>query len=493
MSDRLEWIRRGMTGGRPGGNRRHYLSWRISTFGLTVLLLGYFLSIRPSAAELTRIFTSIFDASPADAAVIRRTSEIDPERELVIRGLSVVNDARAQGTGPWSFGTLMKNLAPAGMDPAVFTENWFRLWIETAAANPHDFYNIPEDAESNPDPEAALDRAAGLEQFLSNWPRRADGKLDLAKSPFRLLAVLNRLDLNEGRLAFSGIVANTTVYPDNQVGDVLDLAVIFEYQLPPVGPTGTVQDAAWWANQWHDLARYPLPSTDYLKALERLTNRFTGRGVMPGWTNGSALKALRTNEQTPDLGFGPEQAPVWQCAGFRLSSASGLLHVEELPDTPHYDYNAFTCGDEDTDLCQDVLVEHLLENKEQILAGTWRLDPAQLRPTVYAPEFRPYFSWLSNVEIPEGMSEGDWDQLRFAFSNVTCNGCHSHGRGFPDSLQTPPHEFMQVGERDAYSASALSPFVKQQIEDVRIPHMLSYIAPRDPRARRIDFRRRPVH
>ena len=51
-----------------------------------------------------------------------------------------------------------------------------------------------------------------------------------------------------------------------------------------------------WANAWHALGALPFPSEEYNAALQAITERFAGRGAMPGRPNGSALNQLRTNE-----------------------------------------------------------------------------------------------------------------------------------------------------------------------------------------------------
>lgn len=420
------------------------------------------------------------------------SNEINSERELVVRALAVTNDSRARGLGPWSFGHLMQNLAPAGKDPAEFAEEWMRLWIAAAGDNPDDFWTDPSDPEEYPDDQADDVRAASLEVFLSNWPRGANGKLDLAKAPFRLQGIINRLDIGEGRLSYCGVVANTAVYPDRKLGEVLDVAIIFEYELPPLGEDGTIQDAAWWANQWHQLAQHNIQSENYLNALQTLTGKFTVRGVSPHRTNGSALKSLRTNEQVSDLGFGIDTTPVWQFLGFQFA-ANGALQVEQLADTPHFNYERSACGDGGDGICQEELIDYLLENRAAILAGTWKLDPAQIQTATYGPVFPASFSWLADVETPDGLSDDDWEQLRLAFSNRTCNGCHGHGRGYSDRRLFPPHEFMQLSERDPMRPSVMSKFLEAQIQEVRIPNMLSYIAPQDARARRADPNRLAVH
>jgi len=110
------------------------------------------------------------------------------DRCLMIRHKDVVNDARATGLGPWSFGYLMQELAnePAtGIKPADFVEDWLSNWQKNVVVNG---FVVPQ-------------RKRGIEQLILNdWPRTADHELDLSKSPFRLLAIILRLDLRSNRV-----------------------------------------------------------------------------------------------------------------------------------------------------------------------------------------------------------------------------------------------------------------------------------------------------
>src|SRR5919106_3421003 len=122
---------------------------------------------------------------PEDGEASPVTIEIDPYRELFIVDPSVVLDSRASSAsnGPWSFRRLVAQLAGPGTDPAAFVEAWLRS-MRTTSLN-----GFP------------LEDRLGVEAFLaagtSAWPRTPSGGLDLSRSPFRLLAIVNRLDLSE--------------------------------------------------------------------------------------------------------------------------------------------------------------------------------------------------------------------------------------------------------------------------------------------------------
>ena len=89
--------------------------------------------------------------------------------------------------GAWTFGRLMTEMAnePAtGIRPGDFVEQWIQQWTVDLTINSFTVFN----------------RAARAQLFLDNWPRLPDGQLDLAQAPFRLLAIVNRLDLRGSTL-----------------------------------------------------------------------------------------------------------------------------------------------------------------------------------------------------------------------------------------------------------------------------------------------------
>ena len=127
---------------------------------------------------------------------------------------------------------------------------------------------------------------------LDQWPRTPNGALDLDRSPLRLQAIVNRMDLRpaSGGSAGEGRFVFAVNDPDGFFPQ--QFTVILEYELP----AATDQDVRDWADLWHGLSSHPFPSGEYNSALEAVTLRFSGRGAAPGRPNGSALLRLRTNE-----------------------------------------------------------------------------------------------------------------------------------------------------------------------------------------------------
>ena len=125
------------------------------------------------------------------------------------------------------------------------------------------------------------------------------------------MAIAHRLDLKdlakgkagEGRLVY-GVLDST--------GNPLEFTVIFEYLLPADDEAGFRE----WADAIHALQLKPFPSEEYNQALQAITDRFTGRGAMPGLPNGSALIDIRTNELALSLDG------QWQLREFRISPST---------------------------------------------------------------------------------------------------------------------------------------------------------------------------
>ena len=187
------------------------------------------------------------------------------------------------------------------MDPGDFVLAWLKGF------NPGKINGFP-----------VTNRSKGAEALITAWPKTSAGKLDLAKSPFVLLAITNRIDLGasntdpgEGRLVFG-------------LSDGRPMTVIFEYKLP------TKIARKEWAKKWHALA--PLDfGTPYNKALVALTDLFVGKNASPARANGSAIGQVRTNEIQLALDSGI--APVWSLREFHLvESVLTPAPVTKTPD-----------------------------------------------------------------------------------------------------------------------------------------------------------------
>ena len=304
---------------------------------------------------------------------------IDPTRELLITDLSVVNNARANGAnGVWSFGYLIRQMTPAGVDASDFAANWI---FEIARRTSVNGFPVP------PRPQ--------VQKILAGWPKLENGKLNLDLAPFRLLAIVNRLDVSatgsagEGRFVYG-------LY-DPLTGEPLQFTTIFEYHLSLPSSAGSGgKTAPQWAQSWHDLGTTPF-GEDFNRKLEGVTAQFVRRGA-----NGkSALSQVRTNEVF--LGR------PWEMREFSLDSR-GILVESTTAQTPAYLFN-------DPGFPQySQFLQWIRANREAIQSGTHVVPPQILGGAVPMP-----MVWAAplNLESP------DMKKTRHFFAQQTCNGCHS--------------------------------------------------------------------
>ena len=304
-------------------------------------------------------------------------------RELFIRTPAVVDDPLRTSfdgppedprTGAWTFGRLMRQAAPSPEEAADFVAQVFESWLSDQTVN-----TFTVGARPN------------MQFILDAWPRIGDGKLDLERSPLRLLGIVNRFDLRnldqghagEGRFVF-GVVP---------FGNPIEFTVILEYQLP----ASTEAEVLEWAEAWHALSLHPFPSEEYNTALQAITDRFTARDAAPGRPNGSALLTLRSNEIA--LSF------TWQLREFRLG-ADGFLHPHTVALTPDEGFN-FT----------PTLGNFINANESAILAERHVVpDSFQGLPFAGGAIFNNIDAWFA-----PNVANND---ARHKFSLNTCNGCH---------------------------------------------------------------------
>jgi hypothetical protein len=271
-------------------------------------------------------------------------------------------------------------------------------------------------------------RPAMQQIVLDNWPRTANGALDLDHAPVTLQAIVNRIDIRDLSIGSGG--EGRFVFGVNSFFNrALEFTIIFEYNLP----ARTEQDVLDWANLWHGLGSHPFPSEEYNAALEAITRRFTSRNASPESVNGSALLSFRTNEIA--LSF------QWELRQFDLSPETGLFRQVPLADNPDLGFNG-----------TQTFANFVNQNAEKIIAvvpgGFGNTVPAQFEGSSFqaGSVFNNLIQWSApGINDPEA---------RFHASMNTCNGCHGPetGSGFlqisPRGLNFPPG-----GE------AALSPFI----------------------------------
>jgi hypothetical protein len=372
-----------------------------------------------------------------DAPVATDTSElacteaepIVPLKELVIVDPSVVTSAQASnatdGTGGGlSFHHVMTRLAGPGANVAHFTEAFLRNWEVSHQVGAG---TVPAT------PNGGLQALLGSPNF---WPRLANGDLDMTRAPFRLLAVVNRLDLagtdkpnGEGRLVY-GVTSPS--------GNGIPMTVIFEFNLPKCAARAD------WAKRWHALGALEFGSAfnDALAAL------------VEGYTAPSDLSQVRTSEVF--------LSNEWVLREFHLEA--GALVTATTAQTPDFTLNNSA-----------QLIAWVNANAEAILNQTHRV-PAELlggRSRMAFPALQNFnFSgtqWLmgdNGVPLVDG-------ELRHAFANQTCNGCHQSdaaegGQPVDIFYHVSPTRPVNVGD----GTDRLSPFIR----NIELPRRSLFLA-----------------
>lgn len=263
------------------------------------------------------------EASPAgdDTAVAAAASRstVDAGRELLVTDLTVVGDpvrgvyrpAEARGgvsaQGAWSFGGLIEGLAGTA-GASRYARRMLSLFEEDLML---DSMRLPG-------------RPLSGRPALARWLARSGCvgsagpcELDFASAPFRLEAIVSRLDLRRvegGRVldAGEGRFVFHVEDPPGFEGEAVaaagreSLSIIFEYELPASSAV-EVDD---WARGWHELGA--LSGEPYRVALQRLTDRFARSGAV-------RLHGIRTSE----LSSSP-----WELREFVATGPGGQLELE---------------------------------------------------------------------------------------------------------------------------------------------------------------------
>lgn len=316
---------------------------------------------------------------------------VDPFKELMIVDEEVIGDVRARNDvgGPWSFRYAVENMAPEGTDPSEFVRNWLTNWVNTQELN-----GFPLELPNE-------NRIAGMNRrVMCPWLKRtpanacnddcsacAGNHLDLALAPFRLMAIVNRIDKREATSPYSGegrlLFALTDGAADDPASAPLAMVVNFEYGVPA--------DALKSARAWHALGSYPDFGEDYKAALENVTNAFVQRGRRPEAQNGSAISQIRTNESVLNWN--------WQLRQFGLGS-DGMLVMQPAFNTPATQLNNTAA-----------LSDFVRSNADAVLSEQHVVPVSFLSGSVELS-----VSWQVSGVDPA---------VARKFSLGTCNGCHS--------------------------------------------------------------------
>src|ERR1700674_287093 len=372
---------------------------------------------------------------------------VNNNESLLINDVSVVQDktrtydgCSASGSmGKRTFGDLMQqmaNQAATGTDPSAFVASWLQTWMSNQTVNGF----------------TSAQRTQINNLVIQPWITRSGGPghpLDLALAPFRLLAIVNRLNLRsagvygggnagEGRFVFGVMDSSCNPRP---------FTVIFEYGIPKAG-CFSVRN---WAQQWEHLSSLTLGTAAFNAALEAITDQFTAAGANPAKVGGTTLDQLRTDEIA--LTF------PWELREFHevpLSGSQVQLQQVVVKQTTESSLNGAT-----------VLGDYINANQAQIQKNTYDV-PTQFPPGqgfLGASSINQQDVWnASNIAVNTTSVPPVSTTLnpRHFFALGTCNGCHGRETATP---------FLHIANRAAGSPAGLSGFLtgENNIPDPVVP------------------------
>lgn len=314
---------------------------------------------------------------------------VDRFKELVIVDESVIGDARAKNAnaGTWSFRHAVEQMVPAGMSSSDFVGRWLEQWSRATRVNASTVAPRPQVRSKLICPWL---RATPENACNEDCTSCSGNTFDLAKAPFRLLAIVNRMDerkkvaggagtgeSGEGRLVFG----MTNGPADDPASPAMGMTIIYEYEL--IGAPKA------WAERWHSLGQFTEFDESYKVALEGVTNAYVNRGSKPDGPSENGISTIRTNER--------EFEWQWEMREFKL--ATDGLFLGPLTNTPDVSLNG-----------SPAMADFLVQNRSVVLTEKFAL-PTSLRGATTRQGFRWSF---------DGVDE----QLRGSFARQTCNGCH---------------------------------------------------------------------
>jgi hypothetical protein len=387
------------------------------------------------------------------------------DQSLFLRSPAVVQDpartwdpctgAGTQG-GVWTFAHLMRQMSiGSASTPEAFVTNWLSLWLnnytvngDTVVARTQMFTQViqPWAVASGVVATLVTDPVTGVRSVTLTGP------LNLNIAPFRLVSIVNRIDLGATVNGAGGYGGSTTSLPvtsgelrfifnvvqPNPWGAGTEAScgrkrftTIFEYGVPGTGCRSVVA----WARKWAALQAMPGFTPAYLAQLQAMTESVVRNGAAPAKGNMNAINQIRTNEIA--------LAGPWELREFTLSNeqpiappgisldppANGPLRPHTVAQTPND--GAFSAAG------ADPFINGFVNGP--VTAG---LLPPVVIPTSCNSQYTvPHFigatqfrggnalvgpgHWLANAapNTPPGIC------ARHQFSLNTCGGCHRNDSG----------------------------------------------------------------
>jgi hypothetical protein len=432
--------------------------------------------------------------------------------------------ARGNPNGCWTFGQMIKNIANeplSGVSAKAMIKAWMKSYLVTqniSTVGNTLLTNIGpgfEDLQKRPmalrhliapwiarvHPNGATlpnvedilssggtSQSAEFNAWMSNWENWYDDCDEndlLQNAPFRLMAIINRIDLRgkaifaeqinnagETRFIYTLIDPNTGMPPEHDniqrnygpaspgATDWVGMNVILEYR-NPIHNMCALQQFGW---QWANLSDLTLGSTQYNDALQVITDRVTSAGAAGSANlNGSALSQMRTNEKIFDeqpiapLIFETDWSiPDWQLRQFELN-ATGMLVPALCTNTPAFFKNLADGGLVAGNVADNLNINNGSANsqlvdwvynsptrRQRVAHGTHTLPSDFIfGSATVGREFVTYFG-IDWSDVPEAVwpNKASYDplialsgqqltdaqqakEIRHQLSLNTCYGCHS--------------------------------------------------------------------
>ena len=386
-----------------------------------------------SVSGLTDALSDDLSGGSTINAALAAPTTLDSIRKncMVITDLKVVEDSTrtwnlcaltGNAKGPWTFGTLMRQLASRNpthiaSDSAVsvFVKKWLNLWAVEQVINSD-----------------TVKARTLVSKILNPWLNQSNnagaptGQLDMRFAPFKLIAIVNRVDLRDG--ALNGIPGSPCgegrfvfCLIKNDCSRAQSMTIIFEYG---INKPATCSDRKAWAQQWINLKNFTVGSKAYNQALQKITDQFTKCGSNPSHPNQSSLDQLRTN----DVALSPNPK-IWELRQFVLDSVTGKLKEEAVSQTPADKFNAKVVNND-----VKVMVDYVNKNstainhESNVVPLTWNNVPflggsshILDSPTGQPPKI---FHW-NGTDSSNKSTFITNSGARFFFSFNTCAGCHA--------------------------------------------------------------------
>lgn len=366
------------------------LAFRAMAFRAIAFMALAFMALALTAGSVATAQSGLPPASPSP-------HEVDPLKELVIVDDNVVRDPRAEGMGPWSAGYLFSQLLPPTAtikEKSDLVKTLVKSWF-TDQVMPNGQISYKRDSAE------FIILCPWINESYNN--KDCQGDLDLAKAPFRLLGIVNRVDIGshtpdgkgEARFVYALLDAHTD--EQNTIGGGKQMTLIFEYNMTPA-PFSRYR----WSLSWHHLGLLPCPTKEgcesYRKYLTQLTKSFSDyQGEREGLPLGTYLSQVRASELQLDS--------PWQWREFLVAKGDegSRLKFQQtyVVQTPGNKFN----GNEE-------LGAWIMANREAIKKGTYRI-PEKFRGADSDTTGRTLWRF---PEVTE--------PIRRAFALNTCNGCH---------------------------------------------------------------------